>query len=256
MRVADRVTDVADRVQTRRLETKRDTLDRDNERLRTELRITREELDRERGARDDLMGALKKGEGTVKADKVKVKTKKRGGFLRLLIVGGGAYVLGTRAGRERYEQIKTWASDMKDRVGSGQGEDEWSSMSNGGSSGASGSMGSSGMSGSTGSSTGSGSTSSGTSAGTTGSSTSGSTGSGSTGSGSTGSTGSGSTGTGSSGSTGSTGSGSTGSGSTGSTSTGSTGSTSTGSTGGSTDTGSSGSTSSKRTGSSGSTSSS
>jgi hypothetical protein len=250
MRVADRVTDVADRVQTRRLETKRDTLDRDNERLRTELRITREELDRERGARDDLMGALKKGEGTVKADKVKVKTKKRGGFLRLLIVGGGAYVLGTRAGRERYEQIKTWASDMKGRVGSGQGEDEWSSMSNGGSSGASGSMGSSGMSGSTGSSTGSGSTSSGTS----GSSTSGS-----TGSGSTGSTGSGSTGTGSSGSTGSTGSGSTGSGSTGSTSTGSTGSSSSGSTGGSTDTGSSGSTgstSSKRTGSSGSTSSS
>jgi hypothetical protein len=256
MRVADRVTDVADRVQTRRLETKRDTLDRDNERLRTELRITREELDRERGARDDLMGALKKGEGTVKADKVKVKTKKRGGFLRLLIVGGGAYVLGTRAGRERYEQIKTWASDMKGRVGSGQGEDEWSSMSNGGSSGVSGSMGSSGMSGSTGSSTGSGSTSSGTSGGTSGSSTSGSTGSGSTGSGSTGSTGSGSTGSTGSGSTGS---GSTGSGSTGSTSTGSTGSTSTGSTGGSTDTGSSsstGSTSSKRTGSSGSTSSS
>jgi hypothetical protein len=251
MRVADRVTDVADRVQTRRLETKRDTLDRDNERLRTELRITREELDRERGARDDLMGALKKGEGTVKADKVKVKTKKRGGFLRLLIVGGGAYVLGTRAGRERYEQIKSWASDMKDRARSGQGEDEWSSMSNGGSSGVSGSMGSSGMSGSTGSSTGSGSTSSGTSAGTSGSSTSGSTGSGSTGSGSTGSTGSGSTGTGSSGATGSTGSGSTGS-----TSTGSTGSSSTGSTGGSTDTGSSGSTSSKRTGSSGSTSSS
>jgi hypothetical protein len=253
MRVADRVTDVADRVQTRRLETKRDTLDRDNERLRTELRITREELDRERGARDDLMGALKKGEGTVKADKVKVKTKKRGGFLRLLIVGGGAYVLGTRAGRERYEQIKTWASDMKGRVGSGQGEDEWSSMSNGGSSG---SVGSSGMSGSTGSSTGSGSTSSGTSGGTSGSSTSGSTGSGSTGSGSTGSTGSGSTGSTGSGSTGS---GSTGSGSTGSTSTGSTGSTSTGSTGGSTDTGSSsstGSTSSKRTGSSGSTSSS
>jgi hypothetical protein len=250
MRVADRVTDVADRVQTRRLETKRDTLDRDNERLRTELRITREELDRERGARDDLMGALKKGEGTVKADKVKVKTKKRGGFLRLLIVGGGAYVLGTRAGRERYEQIKTWASDMKGRVGSGQGEDEWSSMSNGGSSG---SMGSSGMSGSTGSSTGSGSTSSGTSGGTSGSSTSGSTGSGSTGSGSTGSGSTGSTGSGS------TGSGSTGSGSTGSTSTGSTGSTSTGSTGGSTDTGSSsstGSTSSKRTGSSGSTSSS
>lgn len=210
MRVADRVTDVTDRVQTRRLESKRESLGKDNDRLRTELRSTRDELERERQARDELLDALKKGDGTVKADKVKVKTKKRGGFLRLLIVGGGAYVLGTRAGRERYEQIKTWASDMKGRVGSGGDADEWSAMSNGGSTGM---TGASGMSGSTGTPTGTGSTS-------TGSTSTGSTGSTSTGStGSTSSTGSGSGSTpGSSSSGGGAGTGSSGSGTTGSTS--------------------------------------
>ena len=60
MRVADRVTDVTDRMQTRRLESKRDSLDRDNERLRTELRSTRHELERERTARDELLDALKR----------------------------------------------------------------------------------------------------------------------------------------------------------------------------------------------------
>jgi hypothetical protein len=131
-RVADRVSDVTDRVQTRRLESKRESLDRDNERLRTELRTIRDELERERGARDELLHALKKqGNGTtMKADKVKVKTKRRGGFLRMLVVGGGAYILGTRAGRERYEQIKGWASDMRERVRGG-GEDEWGPASAG-----------------------------------------------------------------------------------------------------------------------------
>ncbi len=38
-------------------------------------------------------------------------------LLRLVIVGGTAYVFGTKAGRERYEQIRTWASSMKDRFG-------------------------------------------------------------------------------------------------------------------------------------------
>ena len=34
--------------------------------------------------------------------------------LPLLIAGGIGYVLGTRAGRERYDQIKRWASRVAD----------------------------------------------------------------------------------------------------------------------------------------------
>lgn len=166
-RVADRVTDVSDRVHARRLESKRDSLDRDNERLRVELRATRDELERERSARDELLDAFTKREdgATIKAKDVKVKTKRRGGLLRLLVVGGGAYVLGTRAGRERYEQIKGWASDMKGRM-RGAGEDEWRSTPDA-ASGMSSDM--SGMPGATGSGTGIGSTAT---SGTTGTDTS------------------------------------------------------------------------------------
>jgi hypothetical protein len=180
MRVADRVTDVTDRMQTRRLESKRDSLDRDNERLRTELRSTRHELARERTARDELFDALKRNaDGTTTKADTKVKTKRRGGFLRLLIVGGGAYVLGTRAGRERYDQLKGWASGMKDRVRTDAAtEDDWTTMANGGAGGAT-----SGMSGATGSSTGVGSTSTGSPP--TGSTSTGSTSTGSTSTGST-----------------------------------------------------------------------
>ena len=191
MRVADRVTD---RMQTRRLESKRDSLDRDNERLRTQLdrdnerlraqlRSTRQELEQERTVRDELLDALKRGTGgtTMKADTVKVKTKRRGGLLRLLVVGGGAYVLGTKAGRERYDQLKGFASGMKDRMrADAETEDDWATMTNGGTSGA--------ASGTSGSPTGAGSTSAGSiSAGST------STGSTSTGSSPTGSTTTGST---------------------------------------------------------------
>lgn len=134
MRVADRVTDVTDRVQTRRLQTKRESLDRDNERLRIELRTMRDELERERSARDELLDALTKNDrpiktGHLEAKDVTVKTKRRGGLLRLLIIGGGAYVLGTRAGHERYEQLRSWASSMKDRMRGPGGSDEWASMS-------------------------------------------------------------------------------------------------------------------------------
>jgi hypothetical protein len=48
--------------------------------------------------------------------KTKVTAKPRGGLLRLVIVGGTAYVFGTKAGRDRYEQLRAWASSMKDRL--------------------------------------------------------------------------------------------------------------------------------------------
>ena len=47
--------------------------------------------------------------------KTKVTAKPRGGLLRLVVVGGTAYVFGTKAGRDRYEQIRGWFSAMKDR---------------------------------------------------------------------------------------------------------------------------------------------
>ena len=62
------------------------------------------ELEAERANEDELLSALK-------------GPRKRGRRLfRLTLVAGTAYVLGTKAGRERYEQIMAWVKSMRDRV--------------------------------------------------------------------------------------------------------------------------------------------
>ena len=86
-------------------------LDEENDRLRTELRMTKSQLEREREREQDVLDALNRASER----KTKVTAKPRGGVLRLVIVGGTAYIFGTKAGRERYEQIRGWASSMKDR---------------------------------------------------------------------------------------------------------------------------------------------
>jgi hypothetical protein len=89
--------------------TRLDRMDRENNKLRTELDSMRSMLDRERDERDELIGTINK------RPEVVVK-KKKGGFLRLLVVGAGAYIVGARAGRERYEQITDWAQKAKSKA--------------------------------------------------------------------------------------------------------------------------------------------
>jgi hypothetical protein len=89
-----------------------DRLDEENDRLRTELRMTNSQLERERDRQQDVLAALNRASER----KTKVTAKPRGGLIRLVVVGGAAYVFGTKAGRERYEQIRNWASSMTDRV--------------------------------------------------------------------------------------------------------------------------------------------
>lgn len=99
---------LGDRLRERRSNNRIEHLDEENHRLRTELGSMRSLLDHERAERAEILDALKGQPRTV------VK-KKRGGLFRSIIIGGGAYLLGTRAGRERYEQIVEWARRMKDR---------------------------------------------------------------------------------------------------------------------------------------------
>jgi len=68
------------------------------------------ELDAERANEDDLLTAL--------------RARASGRRLyRLTLVAGVAYVLGTKAGRGRYEQIMGWVKSMRDRVtGSSAGQ--------------------------------------------------------------------------------------------------------------------------------------
>ena len=106
--MTDRLGDIGEKFRDRRTSNKLEHLDDENQRLRTELHSMRSLLDRERSDREEILEALKGKPKTV------VK-KKRGGLVRMAVIGGGAYVLGSRAGRERYEQIVNWAREMRDR---------------------------------------------------------------------------------------------------------------------------------------------
>jgi hypothetical protein len=84
-------------------------LDRQNIRLRDEVSNLRTQLDDERSEIEDLKDALRSGPKVV-------KVKKRGGLLRTAVVGGVAYFVGTRDGRERYDQIMSWFRSMRSKM--------------------------------------------------------------------------------------------------------------------------------------------
>lgn len=110
MRAMDRLSDAADSMRERRLRMKNESLDDENREMRSEVRALRKELDRERDARVQMLDALEK------MSPEKITVRRRGGLLRLALIGGTAYVLGAKAGRERYEEIRRWWSDMRERM--------------------------------------------------------------------------------------------------------------------------------------------
>jgi hypothetical protein len=103
---------MSDRWQSVRNAKRVDRLDEENGRLRTELRMTRSELEREREREQSVLDALNRASER----KTKVTAKPRGGLLRLIVVGGAAYIFGTKAGRARYDQISAWVVGTKDRL--------------------------------------------------------------------------------------------------------------------------------------------
>ena len=107
-----KMSQMSDRWQSKRNAKRVDRLDEENDRLRSELRMTRSELERERDREQSVLDALNRASER----KTEITAKPRGGLLRLIVVGGAAYFLGTKAGRERYDQIIAWAVSTKDRL--------------------------------------------------------------------------------------------------------------------------------------------
>jgi hypothetical protein len=110
-----KMSQMSDRWHSMRNAKRVDRLDEENDRLRTELRMTKSELEREREREQNVLDALNRASER----KTTVTAKPRGGLLRLIVVGGAAYIFGTKAGRERYEQIRAWAASTKDRLTAG-----------------------------------------------------------------------------------------------------------------------------------------
>jgi len=100
---------VGDRMKDRWGPARMSSLDRQNMRLRDEVSHLRIQLEDERTATHDLKDVLRSGPRVV-------KVKRRGGLLRLAVVGGAAYIVGTKHGRERYDQIAGWVRSMRSKL--------------------------------------------------------------------------------------------------------------------------------------------
>ena len=92
-------------VKERWIDRRVDKLSKENARLREEVGELREDLDEAEGRSKETLAALSK--------------TRRPGRMKWIVLAGGAYVLGAKAGRARYEQLKNWARSLTPENGNG-----------------------------------------------------------------------------------------------------------------------------------------
>jgi hypothetical protein len=85
-------------VKERWLDRRVDKLSKENDKLREAVGELRLDLDEAQGRSKETLAALSK--------------TRRPGRIKWLVLAGGAYVLGAKAGRARYEQLKGWARSL------------------------------------------------------------------------------------------------------------------------------------------------
>ena len=104
----DSMSKTTARMSAKKADMRARVLDRQRRRLDRKVEGLKTELDREREERRKLAGLVD--------DMEEHKVREGHGTMRLLLVGGIAYVLGAKAGRGRYEQIMTKGREVRDRV--------------------------------------------------------------------------------------------------------------------------------------------
>ncbi|MEX2273956.1 MAG: hypothetical protein WEA10_00105 [Actinomycetota bacterium] len=107
------VTQLKDKAKARVNETRLDRASTDNERLSVENDVLRRELDRandDRGRFLEALESLQRPTTTTTGRKHRLRRA-----TTLAIAAGSAYVIGAKAGRERYEQIRSWWDRTKGR---------------------------------------------------------------------------------------------------------------------------------------------
>ncbi|HEY7668730.1 MAG TPA: hypothetical protein VIE12_11495 [Actinomycetota bacterium] len=123
--ITDRMNDLGDRAKERMTHARMEKLDRDNERLRGELAALRDDLEQERGTLKDALRSL----GDER--QAPPRRSRRPRVVRAVVIAAGAYVLGTRAGRERYDQIvarmRSIREGLRDRS-DGDASERWGSV--------------------------------------------------------------------------------------------------------------------------------
>ena len=96
--IADRLTDLRERGRERRMDSRMKKLNHDNDRLKAELSLLRSGAEEEHTALKEALKGLQPRTVTVKGGR-------RPGLVRTVVIAGGAYVLGTRDGRQRYDRL-------------------------------------------------------------------------------------------------------------------------------------------------------
>jgi hypothetical protein len=109
MNVAERVGNVSNELKSKAQQARFERVDDSNEELKHENKLLRDQLEEDSANRDRMVAALDRMEMTP-------RKRKRGGWIRTILVAGVAYVLGTRAGRERYMQIQDAVGRMLKRT--------------------------------------------------------------------------------------------------------------------------------------------
>jgi G3E family GTPase len=108
MNVKDKAGKMTQIAAQRMREAKLESATERNERLRMKNEVLSEELKQERAERDRILEALEKVGSQKKSHRMR-------GFFMLSTAAAAAYVMGSKAGTERYEQIRSWWSDMRQR---------------------------------------------------------------------------------------------------------------------------------------------
>lgn len=102
MTIGQTVERARDGAMQRITEAKIDRTTRENEELKTENRLLRDELSESRSERKQVLDLLEKGQFTTAASKPRRGTK----LLRLVAFGGAVYAIGVKTGA--LERVKNW----------------------------------------------------------------------------------------------------------------------------------------------------
>ena len=104
MDVKDKASDITHTAISRVRQARLENAQEHNDHLRAKNDLLEDELKRTRSERERLADAL----GRVRSDAAKPRSGRVRRAVALGVAVAGAYVMGAKAGRERFEQIKDW----------------------------------------------------------------------------------------------------------------------------------------------------
>jgi cell division septum initiation protein DivIVA len=98
MKQPNTVREAGSMLKERWLDRRVEKLSQENDKLRDELDELRHDLDAEQDRSKETLSALSKA--------------RKPGRMKWILLAGGAYVMGTKAGRARYEQMRGWVRSV------------------------------------------------------------------------------------------------------------------------------------------------